>query len=135
MPRIFLLTSTASPSAIADWTGTMTTAKTTVLRSDRPEGLVGEQPDEVVDADEGGRPRRDQPGVREGEDEGEDDRDDQEGDQQHAGRDEHQPRDGGGALPDGLAAMAATAVAATGVGSVSVVLTGVPLVPRRTAPA
>ena len=33
MPRIFLLTSTASPSAIADWTGTMTTAKTTVLRS------------------------------------------------------------------------------------------------------
>ena len=34
MPRIFLLTSTASPSAMADWTGTMTTAKMTVLRSD-----------------------------------------------------------------------------------------------------
>ena len=34
MPRIFTLTSTASPSAIADWTGTITTAKTMVLRSD-----------------------------------------------------------------------------------------------------
>ena len=33
-PRILTLTSIARPSAIADWTGTITTAKTTVLRSD-----------------------------------------------------------------------------------------------------
>ncbi len=70
-----------------------------------PEDLVVEQPDEVVDPDERGRPRRDQPGVGEGEDEGEDDRDDQESDQQHGRWDEHQPGNGGGAFPNGLVAM------------------------------
>ena len=85
-PRILTLTSSASTSANADCSGTTTTAKTIVLRSDFQNVASWKRRMKLSMPMNSRRPRRDQPGVGERQGEGQADRDEQERDQQDAGR-------------------------------------------------